>query len=24
MVGWFIQYEEEKLKDEIVAKAKKS
>jgi isochorismate pyruvate lyase len=24
MVGWFIQYEEEKLKDEIVAKGSKS
>jgi isochorismate pyruvate lyase len=24
MVGWFIQYEEEKLKDEIAAKARKS
>ena len=24
MVGWFIQYEEEKLKDEIVAKSTKS
>jgi len=24
MVGWFIQYEEEKLKDEIAAKAKKT
>ena len=23
MVGWFIQYEEEKLKDEIAAKAQK-
>ena len=24
MVGWFIQYEEEKLKDEIVAKGSKT
>jgi isochorismate pyruvate lyase len=24
MVGWFIQYEEEKLKDEIAAKAKET
>jgi isochorismate pyruvate lyase len=24
MVGWFIQYEEEKLKDEIAAKSQKS
>ncbi len=24
MVGWFIQYEEEKLKDEIVAKGNKT
>jgi len=23
MIGWFIQYEEEKLRDEIVAKGKK-
>jgi isochorismate pyruvate lyase len=24
MIGWFIQYEEEKLKDEIAAKSQKS
>jgi isochorismate pyruvate lyase len=24
MIGWFIQYEEEKLRDEIVAKGKKA